>query len=174
MLCFINCPFKVIMKLFTSSIFETKRREESYKILLPLFLLEIWDSLFSLLLSLVRNTIYINTYLYFCLFVSIIVFIFDCLHQLIKLSNLLVWFKMDRHSSVSCFSSLAGMMGIRKKKKESKKQNKPFIFSIFALSNFSPVHESPSSFWAYSCHSVKNPIYIYSTMWSQPWPYWHM
>lgn len=39
------------------------------------------------------------------------------------------------------------------------KDDLPLIFSILLGSSFSPTHESPSIFCAYSCHSVKKPIY---------------
>ena len=43
-------------------------------------------------------------------------------------------------------------------------QNIPLILATFPSSNLSPFHASPSIFCAYSCHSVRKPTYIRSTL----------
>lgn len=66
-------------------------------------------------------------------------------HQLIELTKLLIY-----KPSASPFIPLL---------ERDKNHDKPLILSSLSLSNLSPTHVSPSSFCAYSCHSVKKPIY---------------
>lgn len=67
----------------------------------------------------------------------------DGLHEFVELPKLLICCTRQRHALRVTTSSMGDM---------------PLILSILPLSSFSPRQVSPSSCWAYICHSVKNPI----------------